>query len=130
MATLHALLCHVSITQRYSALLSITQHESAWHGALQMRRGSMLISTSQCINATKSLQIPKSSGQQGPVFLQGASPADVKEQLVASATYDMIQDDPAGGASLEGIGSGMLDISPTPNRLLYSMLNKQRPSET
>ena len=73
---------------------------------------------------------PKGSGQQKTVLLQGASPADVKAQLVASATHDVIQDDPAGASSLDGSGSGMLDISSTPNRLLYSMLSKQRPSET
>lgn len=78
----------------------------------------------------KSFLNPTGIGQQDPVLLQGASPADVKEQLVASASYGMIQDDSAGAASLDGSGSGMLDISSTPNRLLYSMLNKQRPSET
>ncbi|KAL3147460.1 hypothetical protein ABBQ38_014518 [Trebouxia sp. C0009 RCD-2024] len=88
--------------------------------------------TASAVKTGTSMAVPHASGV-AALYLEanpGASPADVKEQLVASATYDMIQDDPAGGASLEGIGSGMLDISPTPNRLLYSMLNKQRPSET
>ena len=60
--------------------------------------------------------------------MQGASPGDVKAQLVASATHDMIQDDPAGAASWAGSVANMLDISSTPNLLLYSMLNNQVPS--
>lgn len=40
----------------------------------------------------------------------------------------MIQDDPAGAASWAGSVANMLDISSTPNLLLYSMLNNQVPS--
>ena len=57
--------------------------------------------------------------------MQGASPGDVKAQLVASATEGVIMDDPAGAASLNGSVPKELDISSTPNLLLYSMLNKQ-----
>ncbi|KAL3162173.1 hypothetical protein ABBQ32_009879 [Trebouxia sp. C0010 RCD-2024] len=88
--------------------------------------------TASAVKTGTSMAVPHASGV-AALYLEanpGASPADVKEQLVASASYGMIQDDSAGAASLDGSGSGMLDISSTPNRLLYSMLNKQRPSET
>ena len=62
------------------------------------------------------------------VLVQGASPGDVKEQLVASATEGVILDDPAGAASLNGSVPKELDISSTPNLLLYSMLNNQVPN--
>ena len=57
--------------------------------------------------------------------MQGASPADVKAQLVSSATPNVIQDDPALADSLNGSVSYEINISSTPNRLLYSMLNDQ-----
>ena len=62
------------------------------------------------------------------VLVQGASPGDIKAQLVASATEGVILDDPAGAASLNGSVPEELDISSTPNLLLYSMLNNQVPS--
>ena len=58
-------------------------------------------------------------------MLQGASPADVKAQLVSSATPNVIQDDPALADSLNGSVSHEINISSTPNRLLYSMLDDQ-----
>ena len=61
------------------------------------------------------------------MLVQGASPGDVKAQLVASATEGVILDDPAGAASLKGGIPKQLDISSTPNFLLYSMLNNQVP---
>lgn len=57
--------------------------------------------------------------------MQGASPADVKAQLVSSATPNVIQDDPALADSLNGSVSYEINISSTPNRLLYCMLNDQ-----
>lgn len=61
------------------------------------------------------------------MLVQGASPGDVKAQLVASATEGVILDDPAGAASLNGSVPNRLDIKSTPNLLLYSMLNNQVP---
>lgn len=49
---------------------------------------------------------------------------------MASATEDVILDDPAGAASLSGSVPGQLDIKSTPNLLLYSMLNNQVPGFT
>ena len=57
--------------------------------------------------------------------MQGASPADVKAQLMAAATQDVVQDDAAKADSLNGSDPSRLDISSTPNLLLYSMLNDQ-----
>ena len=59
------------------------------------------------------------------MFKQGASPADVKAQLMASATKGAVQDDAAKADSLSGTHPPMLNISSTPNLLLYSMLNDQ-----
>ena len=56
---------------------------------------------------------------------QGASPADVKAQLMASATEGALRDDAAKADSLNGTNPPMLNISSTPNLLLYSMLNDQ-----
>lgn len=47
---------------------------------------------------------------------------------MASATEGVILDDPAGAASLNGSVPKQLDISSTPNLLLYSMLNDQVPN--
>lgn len=57
--------------------------------------------------------------------MQGASPADVKAQLMAAATQGAVQDDAAKADSLNGSDPSRLDISSTPNLLLYSMLNDQ-----
>ncbi len=57
--------------------------------------------------------------------LQGASAADVRAQLVASATPDVMKDDPALADSLNGSVTYEINISSTPNLLLYSMQNDQ-----
>ena len=56
---------------------------------------------------------------------QGASPADVKAQLAAAATVGAVKDDPAKASSFNGTGTVTVNISSTPNRLLYSMLRDQ-----
>jgi hypothetical protein len=58
-------------------------------------------------------------------MLQGASPADVQAQLEASATPNVMKDDPALADSLNGSVTYEINISSTPNLLLYSMLNDQ-----
>ena len=58
-------------------------------------------------------------------MLQGASPPDVQAQLAASATPNVMQDDPALADSLNGSVTYEINISSTPNLLLYSMLNDQ-----
>lgn len=57
--------------------------------------------------------------------LQGASPADVRAQLAASATPNVMKDDPALADSLNGSVTYEINISSTPDLLLYSMLNDQ-----
>jgi len=64
-------------------------------------------------------------GQAYQCMLQGASPADVKAQLTASASQHLIQDDPAMADSLNGSVPYLINISSTPNLLLYSMLRDQ-----
>ena len=58
-------------------------------------------------------------------MLQGASPPDVQAQLAASATLNVMKDDPALADSLNGSVTYEINISSTPDLLLYSMLNDQ-----
>ena len=61
----------------------------------------------------------------GLMPLQGASPADVRGQLVAAATVGAIRNDSAQVGSLNRTAMPSLSVSSTPNLLLYSMLRDQ-----
>ncbi|KAL0039177.1 hypothetical protein WJX77_010455 [Trebouxia sp. C0004] len=74
-----------------------------------------------------SMSAPHAAGV-AALYLQnnlGASPADVRAQLAASATPHLIKDDPALADSLNGSVTYEINISSTPNLMLYSMLNDQ-----
>ena len=57
---------------------------------------------------------------------QGASPTELRQQLNAAAEVGVLQDDPEGWATWRPWADPQaLDITTTPNRLLYSLLRGQ-----
>ncbi|KAA6422637.1 MAG: peptidase S8 and S53 subtilisin kexin sedolisin [Trebouxia sp. A1-2] len=83
--------------------------------------------TASAVMTGTSMSAPHAAGV-AALYMQnnpGASPADVRAQLVASATPHLMQDDAALADSLNGSVTYEINISSTPNLLLYSMLNDQ-----
>ena len=97
-----------------------------WHQTADCTPCSLLLPSACCVMRGWCSNTPLAALSAVPAAPQGASPQEVRQKVNAAASADGVHDDPEGWGTWDPASRPTaVDISITPNRLLYSKLAAQ-----